>query len=117
VQEIWRNIARFFGAPDHNMISTSTNFIDMLDHCLGTKAADIASILILYETTFLIWKVRNNHEFQGKERNLSSQQIAYSARLHAISLLNYTKSKKKVKRLSNAINFIDYHIERNVVSF
>lgn len=113
-QEVWRNVTRFFGASEtQNMVSTSSNFLDLLDHCLGPKATDTARMIILYETAFLIWKTRNNQVFQGQDRILSSHHIACSARLHALALLTYSKSKTKVKRLSSALKFIESHIERN----
>jgi hypothetical protein len=57
-REVWSNTARFFGAQgNQNLVSSSRNFLELLDHCLGPKAADTARLIILNETAFLIWKV------------------------------------------------------------
>jgi hypothetical protein len=104
MQEVWRQTVCFYGAPvNNNLVSNSNNFVEVLDHCLGTKAADTARILILYKTAFMIWKVRNNHVFQGKERLLSVHQVANQAKLHALALIEHSKSAKKKKEIDQRL--------------
>jgi hypothetical protein len=89
-QEVWRQTVCFYGAPaNNNLVSNSNNFVDLLDHFLGTKAADTARVSILYKTAFMTWKVQNNLVFQGKEHILSIQQVASLVKLHALALLSY----------------------------
>jgi hypothetical protein len=104
----------YYGAPvQNNMVRNSKNFVELLDHCLGSKANSTARILILYETTFMLWKVRNEQVFQEKERLLSVHHVANLCRLHALAIINYTKSAKKKKRLLSALNYIQFHMDRN----
>jgi hypothetical protein len=113
-QKVWQQTAGFYGAPaNNNLVTNSSNFVEILDHCLRTKAENTARATILYETAFMLWKAQNQQVFQGKDRSFSIQQVANLAKLHALALLNFSKSAKKKKRLTKALNFIQFHIDRN----
>jgi hypothetical protein len=113
-QEVWQHTARFYGAPLHNnLVSSSQSFIELLDQCLGSKAVDTARILILYETVYMIWQKCNKQLFQGTPRTIATHQTANLVKLHALAILNYTTSLKKKKWMSSALQFIQNQINRN----
>jgi hypothetical protein len=83
-RDIWGQTTKYFGAPaTNNMVTNLQDFLELLDHCLGNQAANTARTLILYETTFMLWKSRN------------------LAKMYALAIINYTKSRKKKEKSTN----------------
>jgi hypothetical protein len=44
---------------------------------------------------------------------MTVHHLAHLAKMHALSLINHTKSQKKKLRLTSTLNFIQTHIDRN----
>jgi hypothetical protein len=76
-RDIWRQTAIYYGASStDNLIGNFNKLVEILDHCLGKTATNTARTLIFYETTFMIWKARNEQVFQNVERKLSVNHVA-----------------------------------------
>jgi hypothetical protein len=102
-RDMWIQTAKYYGAPNNNnMVVNSNSFLDLLDHCQGNKALNTAQTLILYKMAFMIWKLRNKEVFHNKERGISITHIAHLAKMHALAIINYTKSLKKKQRMTSA---------------
>jgi hypothetical protein len=107
-QRVWLYIFTHFKAPVlHSQFILNSNFLHLVDYCLGATKDHAARLLVLYETSWALWKARNSLEYDGLRTPVYHKLIAHTASLHAQALVTYLAKGKKKVRLRQAFEFIE----------
>jgi exonuclease III len=109
---VWQQMIHYFRLnPSDNIFDNSSNFLELLDQCLGPSSRATLRILILFETTFSIWKTRNSHHYQNTVRNVDPFLVARTALSHAHALVTHSTGKHNIKRLQAAHDWIQRKVD------